>query len=226
MKLLARIVLGFMACLLLAAQGVAATPKVDSILNVPKEEFKVSSNNPNQFYYIKPGVDLRQYQSVMVAPLVILNQGEGNDWNVLVTDSENAPKFFQDHLTAALHKQGIQVVSEPGPGVLRLQIAVTHARQDRPGFSATDVFPVKMVFNLARFAVGKSPFVVKLSTTAELSDSVSGDLLAGGLGLREDSKSGEQPMSQDELQAFLARWSDQVALYMAKAFQPPVVSAK
>jgi hypothetical protein len=217
MKLSTRILVGSLASLLLATPLLAAAPKMESILDVPHEAFHPSASNPNVFYYIAPKVDLRQYQSVLVAPLVILQQGAGDDWNALVTDSEDsAPSFFQSHLTTALQDKGLRVVTQPGPGVLRLQVAVTHVRQDHPGFSVTDVFPAKMVFNLARYALGKSPYIVKVSTMAELTDSRSGKLLAGGVGMRQDDKSGVQPLSLSDLQTFMAGWSVQVADYMAK----------
>lgn len=222
MRLSTRVISAVLLGMLLSVPVTAATSRMESILSLPREAFKVSKSNPNQYYYVKPGADLHQYQSILVAPLVILHQGEGDDWSAMVTDSNGtAPKFFQDQLTLALQKQGFQVVTQPGPGVLRLQVAVTHIRQDHPGFSVTDVLPAKAVFNLARYALGKSPYIVKVSTLAELTDSRSGSLLAGGIGLREEDKSGAEPMTLDDLQSFMVTWSGQVAQYVAKFVNPP-----
>ena len=125
-------------------------------------------------------------------------------------------------METALRKEKIKVVTEPGPGVARLRVAVTGFQQDKPGLSVTDILPIKAAFNLARFATGTDPYLLKVSTMGQLDDSQDGTLLAGGVNMVEspNSKTKDEPITAESLKKMINDWSAKNARQLARALSP------
>lgn len=203
--------------LALATDPTPSTIQPELLFNIPKSQFKPLKGYPGQFYYHKPGADLLQYNQIMVAPLVILEQNQHKQWQALVSDENGqAAQLFHQTMTKALQEQGLKVTDQPGPGVVILRVAVTHIEQNPQGFEVSDVLPIKMVFNLARRATGLQKYIVKLSTLGQLDDAQTGQMVAGGFGLRQENKSGAEAVSMRHFQDWLNSWSTDVAVRLAQ----------
>jgi hypothetical protein len=89
--------------------------------------------------YVRPNADLARYQAVMIDPVTV---EFSKDWNRSVNDPryttrirpEDAQRIADqttgsvgDILAAALTQRGYQIVTAPGPGVLRLSPHVTRS---------------------------------------------------------------------------------------------------
>ena len=86
-----------------------------------------------------------------------------------------------DHLTYTLKTKlgdGISVVDKAGPGVLRMQPAITAVTVKKEGMSAVDVLPVAFLFHAAKSASGSSSYDTKVHLEVRITDSVSGDYVA------------------------------------------------
>ncbi|MBV8048380.1 MAG: DUF3313 domain-containing protein [Paludibacterium sp.] len=201
-----------------AAMAEEPATQPETLLAIPRTQFKPAKDHPGRYYYIKPGADLLQYNQIMVAPLVVLTNDEGKQWRALVSDENSqAGQLFQQTISKALRDKGLAVTDQAGPGVAVLRVAVTHIEQKPEGFVVSDVLPIKMVFNLARRAGGLEKYIVKIATMGQLNDSQSGELVAGSLGLREHAKSGVAPASMTDFQQWLDSWSEDVAEQVAGA---------
>jgi hypothetical protein len=85
------------------------------------------------------------------------------------------------HLTYTLKSKlgdGVTVVDKAGPGVLRMQPALTSVSVKKEGMSAVDILPVALLFHAAKSASGDSKYDTKVHLEVRLTDSVSGDYVA------------------------------------------------
>lgn len=85
------------------------------------------------------------------------------------------------HLTYTLKTElgkGVSVVDKAGPGVLRMQPALTAVSVKKEGMSAVDILPVAFLFHAAKSASGSSNYDTKVHLEARITDSVSGDYVA------------------------------------------------
>jgi hypothetical protein len=205
-----------------ASSPLADTPSLpilpdQSLLRIPKSEFKSYPGDPTHFIYVKPGANLQHYKSVLVAPLVVLQKETGTQWRAVVSDEKGlASRIFQDAMNQALKDKGIRVADQPGPDVVTLRVAVTRVRQNTEGFVPSDILPVKIIFNVARLAAGMQKYMVKIDALGQLQDSQSGQLLAGGFGVRQQSKSGEKPVSLADFSDWAKDWSQDMAGRLAR----------
>ena len=128
--------------------------------------------------YVRPNADLARYQAVMIDPVTV---EFSKDWNRSVNDPryttrirpEDAQRIADqttgsvgDILAAALTQRGYQIVTAPGPGVLRLSPHVTDLYVNAP-----DVFPPGVTRSFARDA-GEA------TVTLEARDATNGTLVA------------------------------------------------
>ncbi len=128
--------------------------------------------------YVRPNADLARYQAVMIDPVTV---EFSKDWNRSVNDPryttrirpEDAQRIADQTtgnvggiLAEALTQRGYQIVTAPGPGVLRLSPHVTDLYVNAP-----DVFPPGVTRSFARDA-GEA------TVTLEARDASNGTLVA------------------------------------------------
>jgi hypothetical protein len=128
--------------------------------------------------YVRPNADLARYQKVMIDPVTV---EFSKDWNRSVNDPRYTQRIrpedarrIADQTTAnlagiladALTTRGYQIVTAPGPGVLRLSPHVTDLYVNAP-----DVFPPGVTKSYARDA-GEA------TVTLEARDASNGTLVA------------------------------------------------
>jgi hypothetical protein len=195
----------------------------ESILNLPKEAFLQMDGKPSQYGYKKPGVDLHSYSAIIIEPLAFIGKDADGQWKLFSVDARNeVSHYYQQSLSRELKKRGIKVTDQAAPGVLRLRTAVTSLSQEHQGFQASDLLPIKAIFNLARYAGGIEPYLVKIASMAQLEDATSGELLAGGVDLKKEgskSKSASAPITFELMKPMLDHWCEQNAELIAKALQ-------
>ncbi|MEJ8675589.1 DUF3313 domain-containing protein [Chromobacterium amazonense] len=208
----------------LPAWSAGETANSENLFTVPLSAFQQSKSNPDQRVYLKPGVDLKAYNTVLLEPLLFMRQAKDGNWELLQSGDENAiAAYFHQRMQAELASAGVAMTQQAAPGVARLRVAVTAVSQDRPGVDAVDLLPIKAVFNLARLATGKEPYLLKIGSMAQLEDAQDGALLAGTVNLRQNkkSKTKEEQMTLDLIKPLIDQWckdsARQLATHLGKA---------
>ena len=121
-----------LSCLAGAAR---AADSFESIFSLPPEAFRPGRDQPTLRVYMKPGSDLRAYNSLIIDSLGFIERDASGAWNLLVSDEKDKiDVYFRQTMAAALSERNIAVVTQPGPGVARLRVAVTGLEQVKPGF--------------------------------------------------------------------------------------------
>ncbi|RQO68603.1 DUF3313 domain-containing protein [Aquitalea sp. FJL05] len=216
-----------LACAIVAMSALSHSAMAEEnqqhLFNLPPEAFQPNPKVPGQMVYLKPGADLKQYHAVILEPLSFLERQADGNWQLLVAAEKNKiDRYYRMSMETALRKEHIKVVTVQGPGVARLRVAVTGFQQDKPGLAVSDILPIKAAFNLARFATGTDPYLLKVSTMGQLDDSQDHTLLAGGVNLIENpgSKTKDEAITAELLKKMISNWTAKNARQLAHALSP------
>ena len=134
--------------------------------------------------YVKPGVDLKKYDSVIIDPVTTV---VASPVDSKVTDQLAA------YLSDALHKQVIgelKVVNVPGPTTLRVRMALTDVIEGQSGGKPVTVVHTGAGATLTGTlgSAEVAAFVSKVSFEGEVLDSVSGERLLANIDHRIGAK--------------------------------------
>ena len=131
------------------------------------------------YRYVAPGVDWSQYKAVMIDPVTFWG---GQDSSVSPEEQQQLTTYFYNKLRESMVKY-FSVVDQPGPGVMRLQVAITDATSATPVLRTTSVVipQMRVVSRLKQFATGSFSFVGSARAEMKLTDSVTGMILSEAL---------------------------------------------
>ena len=139
--------------------------------------------------YFNPAADVRDYDKILIDP-VVGYLGQGSRLNRLAPQDRQA---LLDYFHATLREQlgrDYALVDRPGPGTLRLRIAVTDARGTKPvADTLSTVVPVGLAISaLERVALGKTLTTGSVRIEAEALDAETGVRLAAMVDERAGAK--------------------------------------
>ncbi len=162
------------------AQGETAAPPPptgflgnDYSLMTPPAE---GSDQKAMLRYVNPNVNWGSYNQIMIAPVTFW---AADDSEVSAADQQALCNYAYGVLAKDIGKNFI-VTSQPGPGVLKLSIALTDATSAVPVLRSISVVvpQARLLSAIKMAATGTYAFVGSAQGAAKLNDSVSGQLLA------------------------------------------------
>jgi hypothetical protein len=126
--------------------------------------------------YTNPAAQWSQYNKVMIHPVTFWGD---NSTQVSASDQHMLVNYFSQQLNKYLG-QKFQIVTQPGPGVMTVDVAIVDAEAATPVLrSISMIVPqAHMLANLKYLATGTFPFVGGAQAEAKVTDSVSGQVLA------------------------------------------------
>jgi hypothetical protein len=130
--------------------------------------------------YINPNARWSQYNAVMIDPITL---GLGTDTTVSDADQQTLSSYYYHALEQDLTQQNYTIVDKPGPGVLRLRVALTDASKATPGLRTVSVIvPQARLLGLVKnLSTGTYAFVGSAQSEGEILDSVTGQRLAAAV---------------------------------------------
>jgi hypothetical protein len=151
-----------------------------------------------QLIYIDARADFSSYDAVIIDSVTLWGESEA---------AKLPPKEGQaltDYLYQALHdqlSQDYKIVGAPGPGVLRLRVAIAEAKGSNVvGNSVTTVIPqLRMLSTLTGVSSDTQVFVGKAAIEGEITDSITSRRLMAAVDERAGGKT---------IRGGLAKWSD------------------
>jgi len=131
------------------------------------------------YRYINPATNWSQYNAIMIDPVTFW---DAQDSSVSPQDQEFLCDYFYNKLREDLGKY-FQIVDQPGPGVMRLQVALTNAEAATPVLRTVSVVvpQARLLSRVKQLATGTFSFVGGARAEAKLTDSVTGQILAEAL---------------------------------------------
>ncbi len=159
----------------MAAEEVPASGYLDATVEAQLSEVTLSSGMTVD-RWISPQLTGDKYKGVMVDRVIFYpapNPGP--------QISSATLEGIADYLTQALRTElgkDVNVVDKAGPGVLRMQPAITAVTVTTEGLSVKDVLPIHLLFTAAKTVAGKQAQNVVAAVEVRISDSVSGEPMA------------------------------------------------
>jgi len=132
--------------------------------------------------YINPNAQWTQYNKVLIEPVTFW----GSDTTQLsAADQRTLTNYFYQALEQQLAKK-FQVVTQAGPGVMAIQVALIDATTATPALRSISVIEphVRLLATLKYMATGTFPFVGSAEADAKITDSVTGQVLAAAVSKR------------------------------------------
>ncbi len=129
--------------------------------------------------YVAPSVDFSKYKKVMIDKVIFYFDPSSKPIGVNPDELEMLAKYFEEALVEEL-KDAYPIVTEPGPDVLRIRVAITHVKAGNPVLGAASaVLPVGVAVNaISNVTTGESVNVGEATIEAEFLDSVTGQVVA------------------------------------------------
>ena len=198
--LLAVLAAGFSACRTVESGDV----KSEGFLSHP-ELLKKGVGDEAHLFYLRPGVNFKDYPKVLVRPTTI--------WAKENSELKDLSKADRQMLMHTLHKAIVDevskvktVVTEPGPGVLEIRAAILEAEGSTVVLdSISTLLPQALIISSAvELATGTKGFAGEAAAAVEVRDSVTSEVLAEGVDRRHGGK--------DPIGVF-STWSDVEAAF-------------
>jgi hypothetical protein len=150
----------------------------------PETYAKLQTGTKDQLglVYINPNVNWAQYTKVMIAPVTL---GLGPNDKVSEQDQQMLASYYYHALETNLSKN-FTLVNQPGPGVLAVRVALTDATTATPVLRTISVIiPQARILNaIDNMATGSYAFVGTTQSEGEITDSVTGKVLAAAVDKR------------------------------------------
>ncbi|HLK12127.1 MAG TPA: DUF3313 domain-containing protein [Candidatus Binatia bacterium] len=129
-----------------------------------------------QLRYINPAARWTQYHKLIIEPVTYW--ADENSTNISAQDQRALCDFFSQALQQQF-SQKFEIVSAPGPGVMRLQVALIDAEAATPVLRTVSMLvpQVRVLATLKYVAVGTYPFIGGAQVEAKLTDSQTGTIL-------------------------------------------------
>lgn len=179
---------------------------------------KLQRGGPDQalYSYAKPGGDRISYTKILLEPVTVLVPAE--EKGVVTEDMQKVANNFHFQLVKELSK-GWEMVSEPKPNTLRLQVALTNISAGSGAMQAvTSVLPIGIAMSSLQSMVGGKPsFAGEVSVEAKVTDASTGELLGAGVDRRIADKSLKSSMDTwAALSDVTETWSKMFAYRLCK----------
>ncbi len=168
------------------AQGETAAPPPpsgflgsDYSLMTPPAE---GSDQKAMLRYVNPSVNWSSYNQIMMAPVTFW---AADDSKVSAADQQALCNYAYNEFVKVLGKNFI-LTSQPGPGVMKVSLALTDATSAVPGLRSISVLvpQARALSAIKKLATGSYAFVGSAQGAFKANDSVSGELLAAAVDKR------------------------------------------
>lgn len=145
--------------------------------------------------WVSPDLTGMKYKAVMIDAVTFYPAPDPSP-QVSSSVLEQIAKHLTDALRSKIGAE-VTVVDQAGPGVLRVQPAITAVVVKKEGLSPLDVLPVHLVFSAAKAATGNTDETVTAAIEVRITDSMTKDYL-GAIALKLDSNT-ELDNNKDQL---------------------------
>jgi hypothetical protein len=162
--------------------------------------------------YRNPDASWSSYDKIKLDPVTIW-AGEGSEFEDFSQPERQELADTLYTMVAEELSQDFQMVDQPGPGVLQVQVAITDAQTSNPTMDTiSTVVPQALLLSQAKGLVtGKPGFVGEASVELRATDGQTGELVAAGVDRRVGGKSvtGAPTDSWDDVREAYRYWAKQ-----------------
>jgi hypothetical protein len=176
-----------------------------------------------QMIYQRPGVDWASYENVLLDPVTLWRNPNSTQKALPSRDAQLLTDYFYGVIRDALEKQGISLVTLPGPHTLRAKVAITQAKESHVVLDvvSTVVPSAHAAASLTGLITGKPAFVGEAQVEAKATDSETGELLEAGIDHRVGGKAltSSEFSSWGDVERMMRLWADHGAYNLCKRME-------
>lgn len=200
------VALGFAPALAQSQQQSSSQPVNSGFLS-DYSKLKAAKDREGVRVWIDRSGQSRGYTKIMFRPVEVVLAPNPDYKGVQPDALKRMTDQFADAFKRALAPT-YQVVTEPGPDVLQVRLAITGVQPAPTPMNPTDILPIKMVFNAGRAAAGKSPRVAEMTAEMEVLDAANKPI-AAAVATRKGDKTLQQgeTITWKHLEAITAYWA-------------------
>jgi hypothetical protein len=183
---------GFMAIITMIVAGCAASGMKDVTKTgflMDYSQLKPGGDDRAALVYIKPGAQLKPYTKLMFDRITVMLSDQAEYKAVDPSVLKELTDYYQSAIFKAL-KGGYEIVDKPGPGVLRVRVAITELKPSKPlANTMSTIIPVGIVVaGATKATTGDNLGTGEAGTEFEMIDSVTGERLAAAVDRRQGGK--------------------------------------
>ncbi len=184
-----------------AASGMKTVEKTGFLANY--DQLVAGGEDRSVLTYIKPEADFKPYNKLMFERIVVLLADTAETRAIDPAMMQELTNYYQNALFNAV-KDGYEIVDQPGPGVLRVRVAITEMKPSNPTTNTlSTIVPVGIVAAGATKAVsGDNLGTGEAGTEIEMLDSLTGERLAAAVDRRQGGKGMFRGKWEDTKEAF------------------------
>lgn len=210
-----------LALLLLTWAGCASPQRLQyAEMSGYLEDYSILRKDETGYVYRNPAAAWASYDKVMFEPVVIWRGGDASLDRVSEKDLLRLAGALE-HAVRVRLAQDYTLVDDTGPGVMRLELALTEARESDSVLDVlmADVDDGSEPLDTAPLADTTEEFVDASKIEGELRDADSGTLLAAAVDLWIGSRQSPKgsPDSWDDVQRAFEFWADRLGRALAQA---------
>lgn len=173
--------------------------------------------------YINPKLNPANYSAIIVDPVVFYPKADPTE-QVSQATLDQIRGYGTTCLRQAIASR-VQVVDAPGPGVVKLQVALTGVASTAAGLKPYQYVPQAFIISMAVNAVAGAPQQSKLLVEAIGTDSVSGEVLSKVIRTHTGERlkrvaSNEPVVTFDSVKPIMDQWCDAVSKSVAQYVKP------
>ena len=151
-----------------------------------------------------PKLTPQNYNAVLLEKIELYPKPQPTD-AVSASTLEGVAKYADAQIREILGSQ-VKIVSAPGPGVARVRVALTGAAVEKEGLKPYQFIPVAFVLTAASRATSGAPHRATVAVEAEVTDSVSGELLLVGVRHGKGETFDGDKVTTDSLKPLIGKW--------------------
>jgi len=170
--------------------GCSSGPKIMSSTSIPESGFLPNyrllqpvANTPDGtriWRYRKAGINPNTYTAVIVDP-IYLNQSQFTSEITPQVVAQTKRALELSMREAVEGRRGLRIVTQPGPGVVRISVGITGAEVSADGLKPWNFTPIGLAANAAAYASGVNSKTPALVIESKITDSQSKDFIGGGV---------------------------------------------
>lgn len=170
--------------------GCSSGPKIMSTTAMPESGFLPNyrllqpvANTPEGtriWRYRKAGINPNAYTAVIVDP-IYLNQSQFTSEITPQVVAQTKRALEMSMREAVEARRGLRIVTQPGPGVVRISVGITGAEVSADGLKPWNFTPIGLAANAAAYASGVNSKTPALVIESKITDSQSKDFIGGGV---------------------------------------------
>ena len=165
-----------------------------------------------QLVYINSRTNFASYDKVLVEPVTIWAGADSDVAKLPEEDRQLLVDYLDESLRNSL-SQDYAIVDRPGPGVMRVRVAITEAKGSKVALDtvSTVVPQLRVLTTVGGLATDVQTFVGRAGVEAELQDSLTEERLAAAVDRRAGNKALRGVTSKwSDVQAAFDHWSERL----------------